>query len=220
VSGPRLRPIVLAAAVLAYASLVHYSNRDAAPAALGAVLAVAPLLALLALWLWRAPARAVLLPLALAAAGALLWLLWSPIERHFDWIYLWQQCAACAALGLAFGRTLLPGQVPLCTRWATVVHGSLPDDARRYTRAVTAVWTSFFGAVILLSVALYLLAPRSLWSLFSNFLILPLAVLLFAGEYLLRRRRLPQMQRASLAQMARLYLAEPPTVTSGRTPPV
>jgi uncharacterized membrane protein len=220
VSGLPLRPLILAAAVLAYASLVHYSNRDAAPPALGAVLAVAPLLAVLVLWLWRARARALLLPLALAAAGALLWLLWSPIERHFDWIYLWQQCAAYAALGLAFGRTLLPGQVPLCTRWATAVHGSLPEDARRYTRAVTAVWTGFFGAVILLSVALYLLGPRSLWSLFSNFLILPLAVLLFAGEYTLRRRRLPHMQRASLAEMARLYLADRPTVTSGRTPPV
>jgi len=74
----------------------------------------------------------------------------------------------------------------------------------RYTRSVTRLWAAFFVLVTVATLLLYLLAPRSVWSLFVNFLILPAAVLLFAAELLWRRRALPHAAHASLRDMAQL----------------
>ena len=217
-SRARLRPVGLATVILGYALLMHYSNLSGAPRTLGAVLALAPLLAVLMIGAWQTRWRWVLLPLLLGGTAALLVASWAQIEQHFGWIYLWQQCAVYAALALAFGRSLLPGRIPLCTRWATIVHGTLPEEALRYTRAVTRMWTLFFAAVIVASLALYLLASRATWSLFSNFLVLPLAIVLFAAEYRLRRRALPNMRRATLREMAQLYAAESQGLTNLQSP--
>jgi uncharacterized membrane protein len=90
----------------------------------------------------------------------------------------------------------------------------LSPEAQRYTRAVTAAWTIFFVCISLLSVLLYAFAPLRLWSIFSNFLTLPLAALMFVGEYLLRQRLLPSMHRITLADTARAYFQSP----AGGTP--
>jgi uncharacterized membrane protein len=200
----RWRQLVWGVLLLSYALLMHYSNLGQAPPMLGAVLALAPPLLVLASGLGRLRWRIVVLPLTLIGCGLLLWRLWGQIERHFDWIYLCQQCALYAALAAAFGRTLLPGQIPLCTRWAARVHGSLSTETQRYTRAVTLLWTTFFVLVVAATLLLYRFAPRGVWSLFVNFLILPAAVLLFAAEFLWRRRALPNAQHASLRDMAQL----------------
>jgi uncharacterized membrane protein len=208
VTAGRLRVMALAALFLIYALLEHYTNVGAAPAALGPAVAVTPVLGA-ALLLAHRTRRPWLAPLLVTlAAAALLVALWHRLERDFSWIYLLQQCGTYLLLAAAFGRSLLPGRVPLCSRWATMIHGELSEQARRYTRAVTAAWTIFFGTIVLLSATLYTAAPRGDWSLFANFLILPLAALMFAAEYALRRRRLPSMPRAGLAQMARVYLAD------------
>jgi len=203
----RWRQLVWGVTLVAYALLVHYSNLGRAPPVLGAFLALAPLLLLFVTGLKRLHGRVLALPLL--AVSVLLWRLWPQIERHFDWIYLCQQCALYAALAAAFGRTLLPGQVPLCTHWATLVHGPLPTETLRYTRAVTWVWAVFFTLVAVATVLLYVLVRRSVWSLFVNFLVMPGVVLLFATEFLWRRRSLPNAQHASLRDMVRLLSQGP-----------
>jgi uncharacterized membrane protein len=208
VTAGRLRAILLAALVLAYSLLEHYTNVAAAPAGLGAALAIAPLLAAL-LVLAHRTRRPWLAPLLAAlATGALLVPFWHRLEHNFSWIYLLQQCGTYLLLAATFGRSLLPGRVPLCSRWAAMLHGSLSAEHDRYTRAVTAAWTIFFAAIVVLSATLYAAAPRSTWSLFSNFLVLPLAALMFAGEYAVRRLRLPSVPHVGLAQTMRVYLAD------------
>src|ERR1700722_19094892 len=101
----------------------------------------------------------------------------------------------------------MSGQTPLCTRWASMVHGTLAEPVQRYTRAVTLAWTLFFVGISVTSVLLYTLAPLRIWSIFSNFLTLPLAALMFAIEYEVRRHRLPWMRHATLADTARAYFA-------------
>lgn len=204
----RWRQLVWGVMLLSYAPLVHYSNLGKAPPMLGALLALAPLLLVFATGLRRLRWRVLALPL-LAVCMLLLWRLWPQIERHFDWIYLCQQCALYAALAAAFGRTLLPGQVPLCTHWATLVHGPLPTETLRYTRAVTWVWTVFFTLVAVATLVLYVLVRRSVWSLFVNFLVMPGVVLLFAAEFLWRRRSLPNAHHASLRDMVQLLSQGP-----------
>lgn len=202
----RLRQSLIAASILVYALLAHYSNAAGA-AALGAVLAVAPLVVSVAMLARRAPWPQFGVPAALLLSGAALAHYWPLLEHNFALMYLLQQCAAYVLLAAGFGRSLRPGQVPLCTQWAGLLHGPLPAEVRRYTRAVTAAWALFFAAISGASAALYLLAPLRLWSVFSNFLTLPLALLMFVGEYALRRRLLPSMRRYTLADTARAYLA-------------
>jgi len=202
-----LRPILVAASILTYALLEHYANVTPGMAALGAGLAVTPLLVAWLLLARRASHPALSLLLASLIAGFVLVQCWQQIEHSFPLMFMLQEAGVYLILAFGFGRSLMTGQTPLCTHWASMIHGELAEPVRRYTRTVTVAWTVFFVAISLTSVALYLLAPLSVWSMFSNFLTLPLAALMFAIEYEVRRRRLPWMRRASLADTARVYFS-------------
>lgn len=207
-SGRRLRAALIAAGILGYALLEHASNRPGAPPLLGAVLAISPPAIALLVVAARSPWRALTLPALLTAAV----LLWAParplLERRFSALYLAQQCALYLTLAVVFGSSLLPGREPLCTVCARLVHPQLPPSAHRYTRALTVAWTLFFVLVVGVSVTLYLFAPRMVWSMFVNFLVLPLIGLMFAVEYALRARHVPELPRVSPLAAVRAYLAQ------------
>ena len=206
-----LRPALVAALVLLYALLEHYTSTTAAAtprtAALGAALAATPLLLAWLLFARRLARAWISLPLGLLSAGLVLFSCWRQIEHNFPLMYMLQEVGVYLMLAFGFGRSLLAGQVPLCTHWANMLHGPLSEPVQRYTRSVTLAWTIFFVAVGCTSALLYRFAPLRVWSVFSNFLTLPLAALMFAIEYELRRRRLPWMRRAGLADTARAYFA-------------
>lgn len=204
-----LRRALIAASILVYAVLAHYSNATPGARPLGAALALAPLLLVLYLAVRRSPHPLITGALLAPVCAALLILSWRYVEGNFALVILLQQCGAYMTLAVVFGRSLGRGQVALCTRWATALQGTLPAEAQRYTHAVTAAWTIFFIAVSALSALLYTFAPLRAWSVFSNFLILPLAALMFVGEYALRQRLLPSMRRITLADTARAYLQSP-----------
>ena len=205
-SARRSRPFLIATLVLGYALLEHYSNGPSAPRLLGALLAVAPPMLAVALAVSRGPKARLFVPASLLGMLALLLPLWPVLERHFTRVYLLQQCGIYLSLAVAFGVSLLPGRVPLCTRWAHQAHGGLSAEALRYTRAVTAAWTLFFMAIVALSATLYAAAPRLVWSAFSNFVVLPLIAVMFALEQLVRRRQLPSMVHIGVVDTLRLFL--------------
>jgi uncharacterized membrane protein len=209
VSARRLRQVLIVLTLLAYVLLEQYSNTAHAPPALGALLAVSPLLVALGLLAMRTARPAWAVAGLVGTAALLLPLLWPRLEQQYARLYLVQQCGVYLMFAAVFGRTLLAGSTPLCTQWALRVHGSLDAPARHYTRSITLVWMLFFLAATAGSLILYATVARSTWSSFGNFMVLPLAALLFAIEYRLRRYRLPTMQRATLAQMLAAYLAEP-----------
>jgi uncharacterized membrane protein len=206
-----LRPTLVAASILLYALLEHYTSTtpDATPgtAALGAALATTPLLLAWLLLARRLARPWISLPLALLAAAIVLMNVWRQIEHNFPLMFMLQEVGVYLMLAFGFGRSLLAGQMPLCTQWALMLHGPLPEPVQRYTRSVTLAWTAFFVAISLTSALLFRFAPLRVWSVFSNFLTLPLAALMFAIEYGLRRRRLPWMQHATLVDTARAYFA-------------
>ena len=110
-----------------------------------------------------------------------------------------------AALGVLFGRSLLPGREALVTGMARRMRGGrLPDDLARYTRRVTWAWLLFCVAQLLASGLLRLFASRQDWGLFVNLLNLPLLVLMAGGEYAYRRRRYRHHPHASPAGMLKL----------------
>lgn len=188
-----------------YAALVHYSNARPNAKPLGAVLAVAPLLALALGLAWRSTHRLVAVTLALLL-GALVGSLWQILESNYSLLYLLEDLALYGLLSLTFGRSLLRNQVPLCTYWATLVHGPLPPLVGRYTRTVTAAWAVFFALTGAASAVLYAWAPQQMWSAFANFVTLPLIALMFLSEYAVRRKILPPSHQTGLLRSVRVFL--------------
>lgn len=202
-----LRPALVAASLVSYALLQHYANTTQGMAPLGAAMAILPLLSA-----WLLLARRTARPLisvsgAAVVAGFVLERCWPQIERSYSLMFMLQEVGVYLMLAAGFGRSLARGREPLCTRWATMLHGPLPAPVERYTRTVTLAWTLFFIAIGSTSAVLYFAEPLRIWSFFSSFLTLPLAALMFAIEYEIRRHRLPWMQRAGVAATARAYFA-------------
>jgi len=187
--------------------LSHYSN-SSGTRDLGAALAVAPLtmIALILAWRWTSPPTAMLLTAGLAA---LLYTLWPLLEKNFSFLYLLQESSVYGLLGVSFGRSLAPNRIAICTRLADKVHGPLLQQEVLYTRRVTAAWAVFFIAIAALSILLFVAAPQRMWSIYINFCVLPLVGAMFLVEYLVRRRVLPQVERAGLIATVRVYFANP-----------
>jgi uncharacterized membrane protein len=100
---------------------------------------------------------------------------------------------------------LIAGRQPLCARFAEAVHAPLTPQHEVYARQVTVAWTLFFAAMALASTLLFFLAPLTTWSVFANFLTLPLVVLMFIAEYWVRRWALPDMQHAHFLSAVRAF---------------
>jgi uncharacterized membrane protein len=207
-SGRRLQLAAVAVFLIAYAGLSHYSNMNPQAHDLGAALALAPVLAigLVLIWRWSGALPGLL---AGAAAAFLVHHYWPLFTRNFSIVYLIQQCGFYAIMAFGFGRSLLKGRVPLCTQLADKIHGPLSAAELRYTRKVTIAWAVFFLLNIAVTGLLFAFAPLRIWSLFVNFLSLPLILLMFGAEYAVRRRALPQVQTSGLIATLRMYFANP-----------
>ena len=214
-----VRWIVIAAGCIGYPVLAHYSAGFGGHhlPTLGLVVSLAPSLAIL-LWLtWRSTMRPAMLLLCVAV-GALLWGFWGGLERNFSWVYFLQHVGTNVMLAAVFGGTLARGRQALCTRFAEMVHGSLSPEEVRYSRQVTLAWTLFFLAISLVSGALFFFASIEVWSVFANFLSLPLIMLMFVVEYGVRLRKLPHQKKHSIMDGVLAYW-KTPAARPGVSPP-
>jgi uncharacterized membrane protein len=195
----------VAVSVIGYAVLAHYTNLNPRARPLGALLAIAPPLALAFALAWRSASR--VLSIALVALVAVfIFSHWQILESNYPLLYLLQEVGVYALMSITFARSLARGRMPLCTHWASLAQGPLPAVVARYTRKTTAAWALFFALIAAVSLALYQWSPRGVWSAFSNFVTLPLVVLMFIGEYAVRRRVLPPTHRTGLWDSVRVYL--------------
>ena len=202
------RGLGLATLVIGYALLAHYTNESPQHASLGAVVSIAPLALIAAVFAWHSPHRAPMLGLlALSCVG--LWAGWGLLERHFGLVNWLQHAGMQLILFAMFGRTLLAGRQPLCTRFASMMHAPLSARQEHYTRQVTVAWTIFFAVMAFVSTLLYFLASLAAWSVFANMLTLPLVALMFVVEYGVRRRVLPEMRNAHILDAVRAFAKMP-----------
>ena len=201
----------------AYALAAHWFTSDPGLAEYGAILSVAPWLAVGLVLAWQSRQRGLMISACLAlllvlyvARGALL--------ENFGWVYFIQHVGSFIALAIAFGRTLQRGREPICTRLHRAVHGTLSDDVARYTRQVTLAWTVFFVALCLTSVGLFALAPLSFWSAFANLLTPILVGTMFGAEYLVRLRVLPRFEHSGVLESIRsIWAASSANATSSES---
>jgi uncharacterized membrane protein len=208
-SGRRLQLAAVVVFFIAYSVLSHYSNLNPQAHDLRTLLALAPMLTLGLVLLWRG-SGALMALLAAAAAAYLLRTFWPLFAQNFSIVYLVQQAGFYSIMAFTFGRSLRRGRVPLCTQLADRIHGPLSALELRYTRNVTIAWGIFFLLNLVATFLLYRFAPLRIWSLFVNFCSLPLILLMFVAEYLVRRRVLPQVQRSGLIATLRVYFADSP----------
>ncbi len=187
--GTAIVAVVLLA--LAGAVAAHYAIVRSSSPTLGALLALAPLAAIAAACARRARRADILLgALALVALGA--WLGWEMLERNFTRVFFLEHAGVNLLLAIVFGRTLVAGQEPLCTRFARMTHPGLDPAELRYTRQVTLAWTLFFATLFALSCALYLGGFVAAWSMLANIASPILLAAMFAIEYAIRLRVLPE----------------------------
>jgi len=203
-----VRGLGVAALVIGYPLLAHYTNEAADSGNLGAWVAIAPVVLIALLLAWRSPRRFVMLGV-LALLCVALWAGWPALEHYYGLVYWLQHVAMQLVLFVTFGRTLIAGRQPLCTRFAQAVHAPLTPQHEIYARQVTVAWTLFFAVMALVSTALFFLAPLPTWSVFANFVTLPLVVLMFIVEYLVRRLVLPDMRNTHILDAVRAFRNTP-----------
>jgi uncharacterized membrane protein len=201
--GGALRIVAIGVLILAYACLSHYCNTRGVHR-LGAILALAPLVAFLVTVL-RHTVPAYILLLAAALGALLLYDNWPILENNFSVVYLLQELGMYGLLATGFGRSLRTGEVALCTRLADNLHGPLNAAEILYSRRVTLAWTLFFALMGVTIVVLYVAAPRAVWSAFVNFVATPLIVAMFAAEYAVRGHVLPHTERRGIWATMRVF---------------
>ena len=202
----RLRWLGVAVLLVVYAVLVHHVNVSGKASALGAALAVAPVLGVaLAMACSRNSRQAGLL---LLVGGVLAsWQWWAVIAQHAGFLFWIQDVSLMLTLLVTFGHTLLPGRKPLCVQFAEMLHdGPLEPAHERYAHQVTVAWVAFFGAMAAISTLLFFFAPLAAWSVFTNFLVLPLVALMFGAEFMVRRRVLSGAASGHVLDAIRAYL--------------
>lgn len=207
-----VRWLGIAALVIGYPLLAHYTNQSAHNSSLGALVALAPvvLIALVLVWRssWCSSRRFIMLGV-LALLCVALWAGWPALTHHFGLVYWLQHVGIQLLLFMTFGRTLMAGRQPLCTRFAEAVHAPLTPQHEIYTRQVTAAWTLFFAVMASVSTLLFFLSPLATWSVFANFLTLPLVVLMFIVEYGVRKWLLPDMRHTHILDAVRAFRNTP-----------
>jgi uncharacterized membrane protein len=196
---------ILAAIIIAYAALAHYSNEEPQARGLGAALSVGPvlLIALFLAWLWLPRFVAAVATLATLAA-LVSW--WPAIKRNYEWADLAQQCGIYALVAWGFARTLLGGRVPTCAQIAMRLHGPLDAAESAYLRAATLAWAGFYLILSVLILVLYFIAPLSVWSLFVNFVTFGLIALMALVDHTIRQRVLPPRHSGGLLTALRQAL--------------
>jgi uncharacterized membrane protein len=190
----------LTCAAFALAALQLIAHRAALASSLGGAAVLAPLLLPGALVIWLGFLSSAAFGVAACVAVGALASLALRYGAAAQLLPLVCQLAVCLAIAWLFGRTLLPGAVPLVTQMARAVHGTLPVRIEAYTRHVTLAWTAFMAILAVSSVLLFALAPLRAWSVFANLLLLPLVALMFLAEYAYRSVRHAWFPHATLLQ--------------------
>ena len=195
----RLAAVV--AALVAYALLSNWLMVHNANAPWTVALLFGPLLMAVAALGWQQRQ-----PLTLAACAALALVLGGVVFRggvvDAQRLYVLQHGGIHLALAWTFGMSLRAGKKPLISGLAEGLHRRLGQSfspaLARYTRGLTMWWAGYFFAMVLLSAALYALAPWAWWSLYCTVFTPLSAVILFVAEYLWRYQRHPEFPRVTM----------------------
>lgn len=201
-----VRNILAVAGGALYLGIGYAATTSSHPPAVTVLVGLAPFGAAAAVASWKSKARWPLLLLCAACMLAIAMNL-DNLRNHVAWLYFIQHAGAMIFLGITFGSTLGRGHpAALCSRIAGfIIAEPLDADYLRYTWKVTLVWTIYFAASAAISILLFFLAPIEAWSVFAN-LLTPISLgAMFAVEYLVRLRLMPDAPRVSISATIQAY---------------
>jgi uncharacterized membrane protein len=192
--------------IVTYAVLVHHVNASGEASTLGAMLALVPISLLIITVAVKATSRVAGVGLLLFS-GIASWLAWPFIKQYTGFVFWIQDIGLLLVLLITFGWTLQKGRKPLCVHFAEMINnGALPVEHERYAYKVTVAWVVFFTMMMMTSTLLFFMAPLAIWSIFVNFLTLPLVALMFIVEFMVRRRVLADLPTGHILDAVRAYL--------------
>lgn len=197
---------LVATAGAAYLGLGYLATVSEHPPILVLIVGIVPVGAAVLVTAWNSRVRR--LSLLLCAACALTIILnLDRLRDHVAWLYFLQHVGAMTILGATFGSTLACGhEGALCSRIASLLSRAHLDlDYLHYTWKVTLAWTVYFVVSAMLSVLLFFFGPIEAWSLFANVLTPLLIGAMFAGEYLIRLRVMPDRTHFNIAETIQAY---------------
>lgn len=197
---------LVAAAGIVYLGLGYLITISDRPPPAAIIFGTVPLGAIALVTAWHSRTRT--LSLILFSAGVLAFVMnIDNLRDHVAWLYFVQHAGAMILLGFMFGGTLGRGHADaLCSRIAQfVIVKPLDANYLHYTWIVTLVWTIFFAINAVVSVPLFFFGPIEVWSAFAN-LVTPLLLgVMFAGEYLIRLRIMPNRAHFSITETIQAY---------------
>ena len=94
---------------------------------------------------------------------------------------------------IMFGLTLREGP-SMIERFARLKHADLPPEGVAHTRQATYAWCAFFTGNGLIAAWTAIAASRETWALYNGLIAYVLMGMMFAGEWLLRRHRFPELR--------------------------
>ena len=201
-----LRGTAIGGLAVAWAIFAHRNSVGGA-SEFSTALAATPIVIVVAVLLRRLGHPLCIASGGLAALALLAWA-WPQLRENGALLHYVEHVGTNLAFAVVFGRTLGAGHEPLITQLARFAHPEGLSPAKlRYTRQVTLAWTGFFIATAVVSSGLFLLAPAAVWSVFANFLTLPLILLMFVVEHLCRYLVLPPVERGGIADTIRAFRA-------------
>lgn len=100
-----------------------------------------------------------------------------------------------------FGRTLRSGSIPLCTRFASLVHEAMSPEVISYTRRLTCVWAVFFAIQVVLWMTLFFILLPPTWYRLISIVSPALIVILFALDWIVRQFLLPDDDKKDTLQL-------------------
>lgn len=170
------------------------------------LLGLVPLGAVAVAAAWHAQRRTLSLLLCAACAVAVVLNL-EYLQDHVAWLYFIQHAGAMTLLGMTFGSTLGRGHADALCSQVTRFILTKPMDAQYllYTWKVTLYWTIFFGISAVASILLFFFGPVEVWSFFANLLTPILLGVMFAGEYIIRVRVLPDRAHFNVLETIQAY---------------
>lgn len=195
--------LVAAYAVASHLLMTHASNHPWTVAAL-----FGPLLAAAAWSGWHTRQPRLLLGCAVALV-----VLVGVVARggvdDVNRLYVLQHAGIHLALAFTFGITLRAGATPLIVAMGEKVHRVFTPEMRAYARRLTLAWVIYFVAMVVVSLAVYALAPWPWWSFFCNLATPAAAVGFFVGEHGWRHWRHPHFEPVSLRAAWDAYQRRP-----------
>jgi uncharacterized membrane protein len=108
---------------------------------------------------------------------------------------------------MGFARSLFANRIPLCAQVADKLHGPLTPIEIAYTRRATLAWAVFYTLIATAILILFFAVPLRVWSLFVNFAVFGLIILMVVVDHAIRHRVLPRHRSGGILAAIQRALA-------------